>query len=45
MLRLVAGRGVVGRLGGAAKAATSQTRQPAVRYVRSGRSAVARWRA
>ena len=45
MLRLVAGRGVAGRLGGATKAATFQARQTAVRCVHFGRSAVARWRA
>ena len=45
MVRLVAGQGVVGRLGGATKAATYQTRQTAVRCVHFGRSAVARWRA
>jgi CelD/BcsL family acetyltransferase involved in cellulose biosynthesis len=45
MFRLVAGRGAVGRLGGATKAATYQTKQTAVRCVRFGRSAVTRWRA
>lgn len=45
MLRLVAGQGAVGRLGGATKAVTVQTRQTAVRCVRLGRSTVARWRA
>jgi CelD/BcsL family acetyltransferase involved in cellulose biosynthesis len=45
MFRLVAGQGVVGRLGGATKAATFQTRQTAVRCVHFGRAAVARWRA
>ena len=45
MVRLVAGQGVVGHLGGATKAATYQTRQTAVRCVRFGRSAVARRRA
>jgi CelD/BcsL family acetyltransferase involved in cellulose biosynthesis len=44
MLRLVAGRGVVGRLGGVTQAATFQARQTAVRCVRFGRSTVARWR-
>ena len=45
MLRLVAGKGVMGRLGGASHAATFQATQTAVRCVRSGRSAVARWKA
>jgi CelD/BcsL family acetyltransferase involved in cellulose biosynthesis len=45
MLRLVAGKGVVGRLGGATQAATFQATRTAVRCVRFGRSAVARWKA
>jgi hypothetical protein len=45
MLRLVAGRGVVGGLGGVTKAATSQARQTAVLCLRLGRSTVARWKA
>jgi len=45
MLRLVAGKGVVGQLGGVTRAATSQARQTAVRGVRFGRSTVARWKA
>jgi CelD/BcsL family acetyltransferase involved in cellulose biosynthesis len=45
MLRLVAGQGVVGRLGGVTKGATFQVRQTAVRCVRFGRSTVARWKA
>jgi CelD/BcsL family acetyltransferase involved in cellulose biosynthesis len=45
MSRLVAGRGVVGQLGGVAQAATVQARQAAVRCVRFGRSTVARWKA
>jgi hypothetical protein len=45
MLRLVAGQGVVGWLGGATQAATFQARQTAVRSVRFGRSTVARWKA
>lgn len=45
MLRLIAGQGVMGRLGGVTQAATSQARQTAVRCVRFGRSAYARWRA
>jgi hypothetical protein len=45
MLRLVAGQGVVGRLGGVTQAATFQARQAAVRCVRFGRSTVARWKA
>ena len=44
MLRLVAGKGVTGRLGGVTQAATFQARQTAVRCVRFGRSAVARWK-
>jgi CelD/BcsL family acetyltransferase involved in cellulose biosynthesis len=44
MLRLVAGTGVVGRLGGVTKAATFHARQAAVRCVRFGRSTVARWK-
>jgi CelD/BcsL family acetyltransferase involved in cellulose biosynthesis len=45
MLRLVAGQGVAGRLGGVTQAATFQATQTAVRCVRFGRSTVARWRA
>jgi CelD/BcsL family acetyltransferase involved in cellulose biosynthesis len=45
MLRLVAGRGVVGRLGGVTHAARFQATQTAVRCVRFGRSTVARWKA
>jgi CelD/BcsL family acetyltransferase involved in cellulose biosynthesis len=45
MLRLVAGQGVAGRLGGVTQAATSHARQAAVRCVRFGRSAAARWKA
>jgi CelD/BcsL family acetyltransferase involved in cellulose biosynthesis len=44
MVRLVAGQGVVGRLGGVGKEATFQARQTAVRCVRFGRSTVAQWR-
>lgn len=44
MLRLVAGNGVAGRLGGVAQAATFQARQTAVRCVRFGRSTAARWK-
>jgi CelD/BcsL family acetyltransferase involved in cellulose biosynthesis len=44
IVRLVAGQGAVGRLGGAAQAATFQATQTAVRCVRFGRSTVARWR-
>jgi CelD/BcsL family acetyltransferase involved in cellulose biosynthesis len=44
MMRLVAGQGVVGRLGGVGKEATFQARQTAVRCVRFGRSTVAQWR-
>jgi hypothetical protein len=45
MVRLVAGHGVVGRLGGASHAVTFHATRTAVRCVRFGRSAVARWRA
>jgi CelD/BcsL family acetyltransferase involved in cellulose biosynthesis len=45
MLRLVAGQGVVGRLGGVIQAATFQATQAAVQCVRFGRSTVARWKA
>jgi hypothetical protein len=45
MMRLVAGRGVIGRLGGVSHAARFQGTQAAVRCVRLGRSTVARWRA
>jgi CelD/BcsL family acetyltransferase involved in cellulose biosynthesis len=45
MLRLIAGQGVLGRLGGVTCAATYQARQTAVLCVRFGRSAVARWKA
>jgi len=45
MLRLVAGRGVIGQLGGVTHAARFQAMQTAVRCVRFGRTTVARWRA
>ena len=45
MFRLVAGTGVVGRLGCLTRAATFHATQTAVRCVRFGRSAVARWKA
>jgi hypothetical protein len=45
MLRLVAGKGVVGLLGGASQAAKFQARQSAVRSVRFARSTVARRKA
>ncbi len=45
MFRLVAGKGAVGRLGCVTRAATFHATQTAVRCVRFGRSAVARWRA
>jgi CelD/BcsL family acetyltransferase involved in cellulose biosynthesis len=45
MSRLVAGKGVAGRLGGVTKAAASQGTRTAVRCVRFGRSTVARWKA
>jgi len=44
MLRLVAGQGMAGRLGGVSQAATFQARQTAVQCVRFGRSTVARWK-
>jgi CelD/BcsL family acetyltransferase involved in cellulose biosynthesis len=44
MVRLVAGHGVVGRLGGVTHAVRLQTTQTAVRCVRFGRSTVAQWR-
>ena len=44
MLRLVAGRGVIGRVGGVTHAARFQATQTAVRCVRFGRSTVARWK-
>jgi hypothetical protein len=45
MLRLVAGKGVVGHLGSVTQAVTLQARQAAVRCVHFGRSTVARWKA
>jgi CelD/BcsL family acetyltransferase involved in cellulose biosynthesis len=45
LVRLVAGQGVVGRLGGVMHAARSNATQRAVRCVRFGRSTLARWRA
>ena len=45
MVRLVAGKGVMGRLGGVTHAATFQATQTAVRCVRLGRSTAARWKA
>jgi CelD/BcsL family acetyltransferase involved in cellulose biosynthesis len=45
MVRLVAGKGVTGRVGGVTRAATSRATRTAVRCVRFGRSAVARWKA
>jgi hypothetical protein len=44
VLRLVAGKGAVGRLGGVTHAATFRLTQTAVRSVRFGRSTVARWK-
>ena len=44
MLRLVAGKGVVGRFGGVTHVATLQATRTAVRCVRFGRSTVARWK-
>jgi CelD/BcsL family acetyltransferase involved in cellulose biosynthesis len=45
IVRLVAGKGVAGRLGGVTQAATSHATQTAVRCVRFGRSTITRWRA
>jgi hypothetical protein len=45
MSRLVAGQGVMGRLGGVTHAGRFQATRTAVRCVRFGRSTVARWRA
>ena len=45
VLRLVAGKGVTGRLGGVTHAVTFRATQTAVRCVRFGRSTVARWKA
>jgi CelD/BcsL family acetyltransferase involved in cellulose biosynthesis len=45
MLRLVAGTGIVGRLGGATHAGTFHATRAAIRCVRFGRSTAARWRA
>jgi hypothetical protein len=44
-LRLVAGKGVAGRLGGVTKATAFRANQTAVQCVHLGRSAVARWKA
>jgi hypothetical protein len=44
MLRLVAGRGIAGQLGGVTQTAMFHATQTAVRCVRFGRSAVARWK-
>ena len=43
--RLVAGKGIIGRVGGVAHATMFQATQTAVRCVRFGRSTVARWKA
>jgi CelD/BcsL family acetyltransferase involved in cellulose biosynthesis len=45
MSRLVAGKGVVGRLGGVSYATRFHATQTAVRCVRFGRSTIARWKA
>jgi CelD/BcsL family acetyltransferase involved in cellulose biosynthesis len=45
MWRLVAGKGVAGRLGGVTQAAAFQATGTAVRCVRFGRSVAARWKA
>ena len=44
MIRLVAGKGFVGRLGCGAIAANAQAKRMAVRWVRFGRSLTTRWR-
>ena len=44
MLRLVAGKGVAGRLGSVTTSATSKATQTAVWCVRLGRSTAARWK-
>jgi CelD/BcsL family acetyltransferase involved in cellulose biosynthesis len=45
VLRLVAGKGAVGRLGGVTSAAAFQVTQAAVRCVRFGRSTIGQWKA
>jgi hypothetical protein len=45
VLRLVAGKGAVGRLGGVTSAATFQVTQTAIRCVRFGRSTIGQWKA
>ena len=45
ILRLIAGKGVTGRLGGATRAATVQATRTAIRCARFGRSTDARWKA
>ena len=45
MVRLVAGKGVAGRIGGVTRATTFHATQTAVRCVRFGRSTLARWKA
>ena len=45
VMRLVAGTGVVGRLGGVTQAAAFHATQTAVRCVRLGRSTIGRWKA
>jgi CelD/BcsL family acetyltransferase involved in cellulose biosynthesis len=45
LLRLVAGKGAVGRLGGVTSAAAFQVTQTAVRCVRFGRSTIGQWKA
>jgi CelD/BcsL family acetyltransferase involved in cellulose biosynthesis len=44
MVRLVAGTGVAGRIGGVTRATTFHATQTAVRCVRFGRSTIARWK-
>jgi CelD/BcsL family acetyltransferase involved in cellulose biosynthesis len=45
VLRLVAGQGAVGRLGGVTSAARFQVTQAGIRCVRFGRSTIAQWKA
>jgi len=45
VLRLVAGKGAVGRIGGVTSAATSQVTQTAIRRIRQGRSTIGQWKA
>ena len=45
MVRLLAGTGITGRVGGAGQEATFRATQAAIRAVRFGRTVVARWKA